>query len=253
MACGLVTTAALSHGFTRSGRRTLGAANRVTLTRATLVGGVTALVADALVGPANIPAIVGLAVVALDPRRGGRLGRPAHPNGVGAGRTLRHGGRRVLDLGPERVRRGIGRAVGARHRRGAVRLLGGRPAGAMAGPAVAAAVLAQTRRRDPGHRAHGRGGRPDPGHRHSRGGRRGDGRSSPSPSAAMWSGSGASTRWREPRPPSCPSLPCEGVATVALPTTPELETLDVAADGAGYAPQSPGRSPRWPSCSSGSR
>ena len=65
MACGLVTTAALSHGFTRSGRRTLGAANRVTLTRATLVGGVTALVADALVGPANIPVIVGLAVVAL--------------------------------------------------------------------------------------------------------------------------------------------------------------------------------------------
>jgi phosphatidylglycerophosphate synthase len=65
MGCGLVTTAALSHGFTRSGRRTLGAANRVTLTRATLVGGVTALVADALVGPANIPAIVGLAVVAL--------------------------------------------------------------------------------------------------------------------------------------------------------------------------------------------
>src|SRR5687768_16547061 len=65
MGCGLVTTAALSHGFTRSGRRTLGAANRVTLTRATLVGGVTALVADALVGSANIPAIVGLAVVAL--------------------------------------------------------------------------------------------------------------------------------------------------------------------------------------------
>ena len=65
MACGLITTAALSHGFTRSGRRNLGAANRVTLTRATLVGGVTALVADALVGPANVPAIVGLAVVAL--------------------------------------------------------------------------------------------------------------------------------------------------------------------------------------------
>lgn len=65
IACGLVTTAALSHGFLRSGRQTLGAANRVTLTRATLVGGVTALVADALVGPANIPAIVGLAGIAL--------------------------------------------------------------------------------------------------------------------------------------------------------------------------------------------
>ncbi len=65
MACGLVTTAALSHGFHRSGRRTLGAANRVTLARATLVGGVTALVADALVGPAKVAAMVGLAVVAL--------------------------------------------------------------------------------------------------------------------------------------------------------------------------------------------
>ena len=62
---GLVTTAALTHGFIRSGRRTLGAANRVTLTRAALVGGVTALVADALVGSPNIPVIVGLAVVAL--------------------------------------------------------------------------------------------------------------------------------------------------------------------------------------------
>ena len=65
MVCGLVTTAGLSHGLTRSGRRTLGAANRVTLTRATLVGGVTALVADALVGPATVAGIVGLAVVAL--------------------------------------------------------------------------------------------------------------------------------------------------------------------------------------------
>ena len=65
LACGLVTTAALSQGFTRSGRRTLGAANWVTLTRATLVGGVTALVADALVGPASVAAMVGLSVVAL--------------------------------------------------------------------------------------------------------------------------------------------------------------------------------------------
>ena len=61
----LVTAAALSHGLTRSGREALGAANRVTLTRAALVGGVTALVADALVGPAHVAAMVGLAVVAL--------------------------------------------------------------------------------------------------------------------------------------------------------------------------------------------
>ena len=64
-ACGVVTAAALSHGLTRSGRAALGAANRVTLTRAALVGGVTALVAEALVGPAHVAAMVGLAVVAL--------------------------------------------------------------------------------------------------------------------------------------------------------------------------------------------
>ena len=64
-ACGLLTAAALVHGLSRSGSGVLGAANRVTLTRATLVGGVTALVADALLGPANVAAVVGLAVVAL--------------------------------------------------------------------------------------------------------------------------------------------------------------------------------------------
>jgi phosphatidylglycerophosphate synthase len=64
-ACGLLTAASLAHGLTRSGSGALGAANRVTLTRATLVGGVTALVADALVGPPDVAAVVGLAVVAL--------------------------------------------------------------------------------------------------------------------------------------------------------------------------------------------
>ena len=63
--CGLVTAAGLIYGLTRSDSAALGAANRVTLTRATLVGGVTALVADALVGPAHVGAMVGLAVVAL--------------------------------------------------------------------------------------------------------------------------------------------------------------------------------------------
>jgi phosphatidylglycerophosphate synthase len=64
-ACGLLTAAGLVHGLSRSGSGVFGAANRVTLTRATLVGGVTALVADALLRPPNVAAIVGLAVVAL--------------------------------------------------------------------------------------------------------------------------------------------------------------------------------------------
>ena len=64
-ACGLITVAGLMHGLNRSGRGVLGAANRVTLARATLVGAVAALVADALLGPADVAAVAGLAVVAL--------------------------------------------------------------------------------------------------------------------------------------------------------------------------------------------
>lgn len=63
--CGLTTTAMLSVGLTRSGAAALGAANRVTLTRAVLVGGVTALVADGLLEPASVAPLVMLAVVAL--------------------------------------------------------------------------------------------------------------------------------------------------------------------------------------------
>jgi phosphatidylglycerophosphate synthase len=69
-ACGLTTTAILSYGLTRSGAAALGAANRVTLTRAGFVGGVAALVADGLFAdgldqPASVATLVGLAAVAL--------------------------------------------------------------------------------------------------------------------------------------------------------------------------------------------
>ncbi len=64
-ACGLATTAILIVGLTRSGAVTLGAANRVTLTRAALVGSVAALVADGLLHPASVATLVGLAVLAL--------------------------------------------------------------------------------------------------------------------------------------------------------------------------------------------
>jgi phosphatidylglycerophosphate synthase len=64
-ACGLATAAALSYGLSRSGTAALGAANRVTLTRAVIVGGVAALVAEALVQPISVATLVGLAVVAL--------------------------------------------------------------------------------------------------------------------------------------------------------------------------------------------
>jgi phosphatidylglycerophosphate synthase len=64
-ACGLTTTVFLSYGLTRSGAAALGAANRVTLTRAAFVGGVAALVADGLLQPVTVAPLVGLAVTAL--------------------------------------------------------------------------------------------------------------------------------------------------------------------------------------------
>jgi phosphatidylglycerophosphate synthase len=64
-AYGLATATVLSHALTRAGRQSLGAANRVTLSRATLVGGVTALLFDDAIGPRTVPVVVGLAAVAL--------------------------------------------------------------------------------------------------------------------------------------------------------------------------------------------
>lgn len=61
----VVTWATLTHGMQRCGMRTLGPANAVTLARATLVGGVAALVADSLAGRTVVPVLIGLAAVAL--------------------------------------------------------------------------------------------------------------------------------------------------------------------------------------------
>lgn len=55
----------LLRALLRSGARVLGAANRVTLVRAVLVGGVAALVADSFSRPAPAPLLVPLAAVAL--------------------------------------------------------------------------------------------------------------------------------------------------------------------------------------------
>jgi phosphatidylglycerophosphate synthase len=66
---GLVTWGALGGALRRSGARAFGAANHVTLARATLVGGVTALTADALRNGLSVTVpigvLVGLATVAL--------------------------------------------------------------------------------------------------------------------------------------------------------------------------------------------
>jgi phosphatidylglycerophosphate synthase len=64
-ACAVVTCATLGYALHRSRARTFGQANWVTLFRATLVGGITALVADSLVHGPALALIVALSIVAL--------------------------------------------------------------------------------------------------------------------------------------------------------------------------------------------
>ncbi|GAB2330560.1 CDP-alcohol phosphatidyltransferase family protein [Streptomyces griseoincarnatus] len=61
----IATWAVLSRALHRAGSRTFGPANRVTLGRATLVGGVTALVADSFQDSPPVSLFVGLTAVAL--------------------------------------------------------------------------------------------------------------------------------------------------------------------------------------------
>ena len=62
---GVFTTVALGRGLTSAGATRLGPANRVTLARAVLVGGVAALTADSFVRPAAVTALVAISSVAL--------------------------------------------------------------------------------------------------------------------------------------------------------------------------------------------
>ncbi|MDG4757648.1 CDP-alcohol phosphatidyltransferase family protein [Micromonospora sp. WMMD710] len=61
----VVTCLALSRGLRRAGASRLGPADRVTLTRAVLVGAVTALVVDSFVRPAPVALLVAVSAVAL--------------------------------------------------------------------------------------------------------------------------------------------------------------------------------------------
>lgn len=64
-AYGAVSLALLATAARRAGSPALGAANRVTLIRMVLVGGVTAIVVDSVMRPPSVPALVALAAVAL--------------------------------------------------------------------------------------------------------------------------------------------------------------------------------------------
>ncbi|HET6359758.1 CDP-alcohol phosphatidyltransferase family protein [Streptomyces sp.] len=65
LAFGVATWAALTRALRRSWLESFGPANRVTLARATLVGGVTALVADSFESPPPVTVLVALTTVAL--------------------------------------------------------------------------------------------------------------------------------------------------------------------------------------------
>jgi phosphatidylglycerophosphate synthase len=65
VACGLGTNAALQRGLAGSGGHRPGPADWVTLTRATLVGAVAALIAQSFSRPAPVTTMVALAAVAL--------------------------------------------------------------------------------------------------------------------------------------------------------------------------------------------
>ena len=102
--CGAGRSAALAPRSPARAPARLGPADWVTLARATLVVAVAALTADSFVGPAPCRDGHDLRRRA-GPRRGRRPGRSAYRQRVGVGGALRHGGRRVPDLRPERVRR----------------------------------------------------------------------------------------------------------------------------------------------------
>ena len=65
LTCGAVTAAFLMRGLRRAGTAGLGPADWVTLVRACLIGGVTALVAESFVRPIPLTSLVALSTVAL--------------------------------------------------------------------------------------------------------------------------------------------------------------------------------------------
>ena len=139
----------------------LGPAGWVTLARATLAVGVAALTADSFDRDAPVATLVALSAVALvldyvDGQVARRTGTASRLR-----RALGRRGRRVPDPRPQRLRRPLGRRLGARDRRGALSVPRGRVAVRMDARAAAAARLAPGCRGDAGDHPDGRrGGRP---------------------------------------------------------------------------------------------
>ena len=158
VAYGLTLTVLLIRAMQRSGRTRLGPADAVTLARAVLIGGLTALVADSFSGSAQVPVMVTLASVALaldavDGRVARRTGTVSH-----GGSPVRHGGRRRPAAGPVGVRRAVARRLGPADRRGPLPVRRGELGMAMAARSHPASLLGQGRGGRSGRRAHRRDG-----------------------------------------------------------------------------------------------
>ena len=154
LATGSAATALLVTARMRSDQPAILPADWITLTRALLIAGVAGLVADSF-QPAGVDHSAGHPVRRrAGPRRGGRAGgaldRHRHP----AGRPNRRRGRRVPHPAAQHRRVPGLRPLGAAHRRRPLRAAAGGLADPVAGRPVAAPVLAQSRGRGPGHRAH---------------------------------------------------------------------------------------------------
>ena len=158
-AYGLVTCAALTRALNRSGRAALGPADRVTLARATLVGGVAALTVDSFARPAPVAVLVVLATVALvlDAVDGQVARRTGTASALGARFDMEVDAFLLLVLSVY-VARPLGGWVLAI---GAMRYayVAAGWVHALAARVAAAALLAQGRRGDTGRRPRGRGGR----------------------------------------------------------------------------------------------
>ena len=161
LAYGFAVNLTLARGLAAGGEAgRLGPANTVTLARATLVGGVTALVGDALTRP-----ISGICTrCARRPRhcraRARRRrwpGSAAHQFGDGARGAVRYGNRRLSHLRVELLRRSLVGTVDSRDRPRSLRVRCGRLGSALATTDAAGAPLVQDCRRHSGHRVDGGG------------------------------------------------------------------------------------------------
>ena len=154
----LILDAALARALWRDPAARLGPAGWVTLTRATLAVGVAALTADSFERDVPVATLVALASARARARLRRRTGRTAHRDGVGAGRAAGRRGRCLPDSRAQRGGRPLGRRLGARDRRGALRVPRGRVGVRLDARAAAAARLAQGRHGRAGNHADGRGG-----------------------------------------------------------------------------------------------